>query len=441
MSDFRWAIGSGSSNKQVQVPTWVQGIEHAIGKIELRDETQLLSQLAMINLTEADLKLIKAYQPRVIENIDHIVDAFYSKVVELPHLQSLIMHNSSVERLRSTLRQHMIEMFDGCIDRAFIEKRMLIANVHSRIGLQPQWYMGAFQNLQHELLAMIQTEQIQVSITTALTNAVTKILNYEQQLVLEAYERKNLEVQERQYEVVKDDLKRRIGAISQELAALTEQTSASAELLIESSNEVNSAFLLSANKAKQTQNLVLSGEDKVNELDNGIKAIYDSSVNMQQSVSQLTDSAVQIRNIVNIVEGISRQTKMLSLNASIEAARAGVHGAGFSVVALEVKKLAEGTNQALLRIRELIDQSNNFTQQVVQSIGDVQQRVAIGQEEVISTKAVFDNIRTNLGASLSEIAHVEVEIASLVRVIEEVGSATDKVAGMAGAMNAATENL
>jgi heme-based aerotactic transducer len=288
---------------------------------------------------------------------------------------------------------------------------------------------------------MIQAEQVPAHTLSVLTNAVTKMLNFEQQLVLEAYEQNNLDEKDRYYELIKTEFKRQIGAISEDLAALAEETYSSAEQLVSSSNEVHKAFQITAGKARLSENWVLTGEERVSELDAGMRAIYDSSVNMQQSVTQLIDSSQQIRKIASLVNEISSQTKMLSLNASIEAARAGAHGAGFAVVAQEVKKLAEDTNQAVVRISDLIEHSNSISRQVGHVIEEVQQRIAVGQTEVSHTKAVFEQIRQALGESLSEISKVEQEIHSLVHVIHEVGTATSKVAEMAGEMKDATDRL
>jgi|SRR5690606_27171247 len=104
-----------SANKKN--PAWVQHITSCEGIVSLDEYPQARAQLHMIGLTEEDLKLLKAYQPRVIENIDLIVEAFYSKIIEIPSLKSLIENNSTLDRLRITLRQHLIELFEGRLRR------------------------------------------------------------------------------------------------------------------------------------------------------------------------------------------------------------------------------------------------------------------------------------------------------------------------------------
>ncbi|MFC5452733.1 protoglobin domain-containing protein [Paenibacillus aestuarii] len=105
--------------------------------IDAAAHSQLSVQLKLINLTTEDLKIVKAVQPLIVTNIDMAVDAFYGTIIEIDELRRIITDHSTFERLKGTLRQHMIELFDGTIDMEFIRKRMRIAEVHQRIGLQP----------------------------------------------------------------------------------------------------------------------------------------------------------------------------------------------------------------------------------------------------------------------------------------------------------------
>ena len=79
-------------------------------------------------------------------------------------------------------------------------------------------------------------------------------------------------------------------------------------------------------------------------------------------MSNLSERSKQIAEIVNVIGEISNQTNLLALNASIEAARAGEHGKGFSVVAEEVRKLAENTKTSTEDIA-------NLTKKIEEQIG------------------------------------------------------------------------
>ncbi|MCG0041204.1 protoglobin domain-containing protein, partial [Escherichia coli] len=62
--------------------------------------------------------------------------------------------HSSVHALKQTLKRHILEMFDGQIDDAFVVKRQKISKMHVKIGLEPNWYLCAFQNLFTSLLSV-----------------------------------------------------------------------------------------------------------------------------------------------------------------------------------------------------------------------------------------------------------------------------------------------
>lgn len=407
------------------------------GSIAVNLERKFTEQLNMIDLTEEDLKLLHTIQPFILEHIDETVNSFYKSVIDVEELRVIITDHSTVERLRETLRQHLIELFSGSIDDEFINKRIRIAEVHQRIGLAPRWYMGAFQNLQNTFLDLLSHHISSRDECLAIDKSLTKLLNFEQQLVLEAYESKNTELRESQYNAIKQELKGKITSVSEELVGLTERTNLSVQDLVRSSVHMNESVIHSSDKARESKQLAESGTSKMSDLQSRIQLIHDSSELMKESVTRLTNSSNQIKGIVTAVEEISNQTKLLSLNAAIEAARAGEYGLGFSVVANEVQKLSESTKQTVGRINQLISQSERYTAEVVTAIKNVQELVIHGQDEALETKEMFDSIMGSLEQSMNEAERVEVEIKDLTLVISEISNSTSMVATSAEALNQA----
>ncbi|CAM5603659.1 Chemotaxis protein OS=Lysinibacillus sphaericus OX=1421 GN=LS41612_20810 PE=3 SV=1 [Lysinibacillus sphaericus] len=87
-------------------------------------------QLHLVNLTKQDLQLIKSLKPYIEQNVVDIVETFYKAVESVPTYWMLFSkYSSTSERLRQTLRHHIIEMFEGEIDNAFIEKRRSLTGV------------------------------------------------------------------------------------------------------------------------------------------------------------------------------------------------------------------------------------------------------------------------------------------------------------------------
>ena len=71
------------------------------------------------------------------------------------HFRQLSIQIVQLNDLRVTLERHISEMFDGKIDNVFIEKRHQIAVIHARIGLEPKWYLSAFQDLLNSFFTII----------------------------------------------------------------------------------------------------------------------------------------------------------------------------------------------------------------------------------------------------------------------------------------------
>jgi len=97
--------------------------------------SDLEKQIMMIGLTKQDLQLVRQMQPFIMKNIYGLVEQFYSSLYEEPSLIETINKHSSVEKLKGTLKNHIVEIFNGIIDQEYIEKRKRIAHIHVRIGL------------------------------------------------------------------------------------------------------------------------------------------------------------------------------------------------------------------------------------------------------------------------------------------------------------------
>ncbi|SEU30756.1 globin-coupled sensor protein [Paenibacillus sp. NFR01] len=402
---------------------------------------ELNEQMRMIDLTEEDLVLLRRLKPIVEQNIDYITEQFYNTVLGVEKLEAIIQEHSSIERLKKTLRQHIIEIFDGKVDEQYIAKRLTIANIHKRVGLEPKWYLSAFQNLQNVFIAEIYNETGNDMERLKIVQTVTKLLSLEQQLVLEAYEKANIEEKEMQYQLVKDELKQKIAEFSGELIDLSMDTNAAVEQLVASSNEVNNTFRRTAASALDSQGMAKDGHEHLDSLSGQINLIYESTNEMERSVNELNGSSLQIQKIVAAVEGIASQTKILALNATIEAARAGEHGRGFSVVANEVSRLAEDTRTTVVRIGDLTRKSGALTAQVVDEIRKVQELTESGKHQSANTSRLFKDIVESMQTSTQEIVTVEEEIKVLIQTIEGIGSTTAQTAASAEYFKSATQNL
>ncbi|HDX9580330.1 TPA: globin-coupled sensor protein [Bacillus pseudomycoides] len=417
-----------------ETKSWLKQAERLHIEINVNNP-DILSKVQMIRLNKSDLQMIKCIQPLIEQNIERLVDDFYNSIIEINELREIIQKHSSVDRLRNTLKVHLVELFNGKIDNHFLEKRLRVAKVHYHIGLKPAWYMGAFQNLQNSLINIISnTISTKEEVTTFIT-AITKILSLEQQIVLEAYEDENLKQRNKQYENAKTEIKGKILKTSLELVSLAEETNTSVERLIENSNTVNQMVIKSNEDSTMAQAFTKEGQQKINELVQNIQGISTNIENMNHSVTKLSEASSQITTVVKIVQNIADQTNLLALNSAIEAARAGEHGKGFSIVSEEVRKLAEETKNSVGKIQYLIHSSNEYTHHVIETLKQVNKTVLIGNETSSQANESFTKISESIYENVQKINLAKDQMDDLVVAIKEIGTATSGVTEAAEHLN------
>jgi methyl-accepting chemotaxis protein len=143
-----------------------------------------------------------------------------------------------------------------------------------------------------------------------------------------------------------------------------------------------------------------------------------------ESILRLSEQAQAIAEIIEAVNDVADQTKLLSLNAAIEASRAGEHGRGFSVVAGEIKALAEQSKKATVQVRQILGEIQKATNSAV-----------MATEE--GSRSVRDAIKTvNLaGATINSLADTIAEAAqSAAQISASVGQQSVGMAQIQGAM-------
>lgn len=422
-------------------PQWTNIEPQSEPLLQLESKTDIQNQLKLIHFTEDDLKSLITIRPYMEKHIDEIVDTFYNTITAIPHLKSIIDDNSTVERLKKTLRIHILEMFSGTIDEKFIEKRMRIAQVHFRIGLLPKWYIGAFQQILNSMVDKINNSNWSKESIEKASLLCSKLINFETQIVLEEYAKENKRIQENQYQEVKDELKSNLSLITKNLAQLSEETTNSIREIISYSNGIKDNTEKNISHVKQMEIDTNSGNHLMEQLKEQISSIANRTEEMEELVFEQKTASEKINEIISIVTQIADQTNLLALNAAIEAARAGEHGKGFAVVADEVRKLANQSKKSVGQITEIIEHSSTITEKTVSTTEEIKETVNTGLESGVKVKETFQQIGNALQENKTHIELVSKDMRTLVDILDEINTYTSRVAMQAKELYEKTENL
>jgi methyl-accepting chemotaxis protein len=357
------------------------GSESQDDQSKLNAESERRKKYLLID--QADLERLAALKTLAATHASAHVDRFYDHLLSNDSTRVHFQSERHIQNVKRTQAKYFSELFDGKCDVDYLRDRYRVGRAHERIGLDPEWYVGAYCIYMNQLFPMIMAHYKEnPDLGMATMQSLIKLICFDMGVAIDTYIDGLTQRQASQMEAYvssvmsfASELEKSssdiMGATASQSTATQEQATGVAEI----TTTLSELHVMSAQTLEKAQAVISESDRSIDASRSGSKAVEDAVQGMHeireqvetiaQKIVTLSEQTQQIGDIIMSVNEITEQSKLLALNAAIEAARAGDQGRGFSVVAAEIRSLADQSKQATARVRKILGDIQNATNSAV----------------------------------------------------------------------------
>lgn len=244
-------------------------------------------------------------------------------------------------------------------------------------------------------------------------------------------------------------------AANNEISKAVEDVAEGSTGMAASISKINENLLEMSNETKdinasvdEIKNQTVAVQDSSKIMNDKIKSMQDSSHKMDEGISAISKrietvntTVDKVSNIVSVIEEISSETNLLSLNASIEAARAGDAGKGFAVVAQEIRVLSDNTNTELENIEQIISSLVEECRYCVQASGTIVEDNAKQKEEIKAVLDEFGSLDEQIQKTAEKADEIEELVTAMIELNDDITKSSNSLTDVSAANAAATEEM
>jgi methyl-accepting chemotaxis protein len=311
-----------------------------------------------------------------------------------PHLSD----RGRVDCLKLLQKEHWRTVFKAEFGADYVRRVVEIGNAHCRVGLEPRYVVSGYAfMLEAFVRKILESSRRRPAEAADEIGALIRAVFMEVDAVTNAYtaEKANADTlgnMQELAELFEHELDQAVDFVRRSALDMEAAADAVLEAARKVSEDGEAATAESENSNTNAQAIAAAAEElsssiceisrQVEHSTAAANEASDRSNNARVSAENLSALSERIGAIVKLIERIAKETRLLALNANIEAARAGDMGRGFAVVAHEVKTLADQTNKATGEIRSEIQSMQAVIRSTVEAIGDVASKVELATGDI-----------------------------------------------------------